>query len=303
MAKITFGKGLDSKPSKDYLYDAKSYQDYINGIEFELQGKATSTKVSYVFDTGTTMSFTGKNLKIDSESIDGLSGTITRFVMKDKSGNTIIDVDGTSASFKSFIGDLLSDRFMSALMKGNDVIQGTNGSQQIFGMTGNDKIFGNGGHDNLYGYLGNDQLNGGAGNDFLNGWDGRDTLKGGTGNDILYGGKGADNLTGGAGKDMFDFYSTKESGVKKGTLDIITDFERGKDKVYLLDMDANTKAKGDQNFKFIGTDEFNKKAGELRYEVKNGDSRIEGDVNGDGKADFAIQVNDIQKFIASDFIL
>ncbi|HSX73581.1 MAG TPA: protease, partial [Shinella sp.] len=68
-------------------------------------------------------------------------------------------------------------------------------------------------------------------------------------------------------------------------------------------MDASTKSGGDQDFTFIGTAGFHKKAGELRYEKKGGDTLVHGDVNGDGKADFSITIDASLSLKASDFIL
>ena len=75
------------------------------------------------------------------------------------------------------------------------------------------------------------------------------------------------------------------------------------DKIDLKTIDANTKAAGDQAFTFIGTGAFQKKAGELRYEKKSGDTFVYGDVNGDGKADFAILIDANVTLNANDFIL
>jgi Ca2+-binding RTX toxin-like protein len=54
---------------------------------------------------------------------------------------------------------------------------------------------------------------------------GADTLTGTTGNDVIAGGPGSDNLTGGGGADIFAFT------VANGTVDRITDFASGTDKL------------------------------------------------------------------------
>ncbi|WP_189338551.1 hypothetical protein [Sphingobium sp. SCG-1] len=41
----------------------------------------------------------------------------------------------------------------------------------------------------------------------------------------------------------------------------------------------------------------------LRYSVTNGDAIVEGDVNGDGLADFAIQLRGVGALTRSDFLL
>lgn len=60
---------------------------------------------------------------------------------------------------------------------------------------------------------------------------------------------------------------------------------------------------GNQAFKFIKKQDFHDKKGELRYKVKKGDAIVQGDVNGDGKADFSIHVDNVSKLKASDFDL
>ncbi len=66
----------------------------------------------------------------------------------------------------------------------------------------------------------NDVLFGGFGNDELFGMEGDDTLNGGDGNDILVGGNGA---------DLFMYQNF-------GDHDVITDFEKGVDKIKLFDL-------------------------------------------------------------------
>ena len=73
----------------------------------------------------------------------------------------------------------------------NDIIEGGNGSDIIFGDRGSNDGAG-----------GNDVINGGANNDFIDGDGGNDTINGGSGDDIIYGGLGNDTLDGGADNDF-----------------------------------------------------------------------------------------------------
>ncbi|ELI1810947.1 cadherin-like domain-containing protein, partial [Vibrio fluvialis] len=85
---------------------------------------------------------------------------------------------------------------------------------------------------------GDDILNGGDGNDILYGQGGDDTLNGGAGNDILIGGYGNDILTGGDGDDLFVFGGegvAKAEDQFKTHMDVITDFHSG-DKIDLSQM-------------------------------------------------------------------
>lgn len=195
---------------------------------------------------------------------------------------------------------------------GNDIIYGGNGNDTLVGGSGDDKLYGQNGDDKLKGGTGNDVLQGGtgndalygeAGNDKLYGEAGNDTLDGGAGDDRLYGGSGADKLTGGAGKDTFVFTSKLDSKVAASGRDTITDFSHS-DKIDLSAIDASTKKAGNQAFTFIGSDDFGKHAGELRYEkAAGGGVDIYGDLNGDGKADFAIHLTKAITLTAGDFLL
>ncbi len=133
---------------------------------------------------------------------------------------------------------------------------------------------------------GNDVFNGAGGNDIMFGGLGNDTLNGGDDSDTLTGGAGKDSQTGGLGNDTFDFNAKTES--TKAARDVILDFKRGEDKIDLDSIDAKSKVAGDQDFKWIGKAKFHHKAGELHF-VKHGKNvYVEGDIDGNGKADFQI---------------
>ncbi|MGV3549916.1 hypothetical protein [Rhizobium sp.] len=121
---------------------------------------------------------------------------------------------------------------------------------------------------------------------------GNDTFKGWNGDELINGGLGKDKLTGGKGADTFIFNTVEDSGKTKGTADTITDFRfKEGDILDLSGIDARSADEADQKFKFIGNKDFNDKAGELRYEIKGKDTYVYGDVDGDGKADFAIHLD------------
>ncbi|HEY3050040.1 MAG TPA: M10 family metallopeptidase C-terminal domain-containing protein, partial [Polaromonas sp.] len=145
----------------------------------------------------------------------------------------------------------------------------------------------------------------GTGNIFDNliaGGAGKDIINGGGGNDILIGGVGADTLTGGIGVDTFVLTALGDSGV--GALrDIITDFVSGMDKIDFSGIDANTGVAGNQAFAMLGTGAFFGVAGQLRYDVVGADTILQGDVNGDGIADFELQLTGNHTFVAADLLL
>ena len=159
------------------------------------------------------------------------------------------------------------------------------------------------GNDVMIGSHSRDKLFGDAGNDSLFGLAGKDTLSGGAGLDRLVGGLAKDLLTGGAGKDIFGYNSVKDS-TKGATHDVITDFKHGSDQIDLSAIDANSKKSGDQKFTFLFTADFHHKAGELHYRYEGGThTLIEGDVNGDGRADFQIELTGLKTLTKGDFVL
>jgi alpha-tubulin suppressor-like RCC1 family protein len=119
-------------------------------------------------------------------------------------------------------------------------------------------------------------------------------------NDTLIGGLGVDTLTGGSGSDSFKFNNENETGIDAKTRDIITDFKHSEgDKIDLSAIDANSTLASDQTFNFVISSNFTKKSGELHFTK----GILEGDTNGDGKADFSIQLNGVTTLVAADFVL
>lgn len=151
----------------------------------------------------------------------------------------------------------------------------------------------------LHGDHGGNELQGGAGNDKLHGYRGRDHLNGGDGNDVLRGGKGEDNLVGGDDADVFAFRYISHAG-HGSSRDVIRDFSGAEgDKIDLRGIDANTDWSGNQAFSFIGSKGFSGKAGQLRYD----DGVVAGDADGDGNADFQIELANNYRLDGGDFLL
>jgi serralysin len=136
---------------------------------------------------------------------------------------------------------------------------------------------------------------GGSARDYLVGNDVSNRLDGSGGDDVLNGLAGDDFLIGGAGSDEFQFTDL-------GGTDEIVDFVSGTDKIDLRGIDGNAGAAGDQAFSFIGNADFSNVAGELRAYSADGDNFVAGDVNGDGVADFIINLGG-SSAVASDFFL
>lgn len=110
---------------------------------------------------------------------------------------------------------------------------------------------------------------GGSGNDLIVGNSVSNRLIGNAGNDVMSGGDGVDYFTGGAGNDTI--IADINGGTipsKRGqiSLDVITDFVSGSDKIDLSGIDANTNLEGDQAFVFRGSS-ANKNAGDLTFKI------------------------------------
>ena len=159
-------------------------------------------------------------------------------------------------------------------------------------------IQGNAQNNSLIGGSGNDVLAGGEGNDTLNGGGGNDALLGNEGNDVLNGGPGLDLLDGGAGADRYVFIP---SGMSTTQIDRVYFSTSDGDVIDLSLIDAVTGG-GDNAFSFIGTNAFSGVAGELRYDYlgtwdegpRAGTTyHVSGDVNGDGIADFIIEISQL----------
>lgn len=148
-----------------------------------------------------------------------------------------------------------------------------------------------------------------AGNDAIYGGGGNDRIDGGAGSDWLQGDAGTDRLTGGSGADIFAFLTTGDSvgyamrsDGNKLTPDTITDFTSGLDRIDLSGIDAVAGTAANDAFTFIGTNAFAHHAGELRFEIHDGNALICADVDGDGLADLQIAAI-TPTLVVTDFVL
>ena len=179
--------------------------------------------------------------------------------------------------------------------EGNDTLLGI---ENVTTADGNDTLIGDGVANILDAGSGDDTVLGGAGNDTLRGGWGSDVLSGGTGNDTLFGGGWSDTLSGGSGNDTFAFEAIWEPDG-----DVITDFQSG-DVIDLSAIDADiNNLLADDAFVFIGTGTFSNDEGELRYYQSGGNTFVEGDDDGDGLADFTLQLAGTHTLAAGDFVL
>lgn len=240
----------------------------------------------------------------------------TDVVLLGEQGNDVLTGDADTDILSGGIGlDFLdggdgADRLFGDA--GNDVIiggdpdSGLDLGDTIFGGAGNDMIDGVDGNDSIFGGTGNDDIDGGNRDDTIFGGTGNDTINGGDGvRDKIFGGKGKDFLTGGAGFDEFGLQSLADSPRGAGR-DVITDFVHASGDVIRLNLlDAKTHVAGDQAFTFIGSTAFHDKKGELQavIDATNNRTIVQGDVDGDGKADFQIELTGQIALDENDFFL
>jgi Ca2+-binding RTX toxin-like protein len=245
-----------------------------------------------------------------------------------------INVDVSAAVDGTYKGSGADDRLDGAA--GDDTVVGLAGNDTLIGGAGDDQLAGGKGADRLDGGAGQDtasyisatrgiivslakphhntgdakgdtfssieNLTGSRHNDMLVG-NGRDNvLNGSAGNDRLTGGDGADKLHGGAGHDVFVFKDLSDSSVETGGRDTIFDFGHG-DHFDLSTIDADSGRRGNQAFTFIGTHDFDGKAGELRYVERGSHTFAFADADGDKHADLAFELDDAVRLAKHDFML
>ncbi|WP_430439006.1 calcium-binding protein [Shinella sp.] len=233
------------------------------------------------YSNGYADEFRGSGFTYNSSG-EPTGGTITSYAMIG-GGTRIAFIDGVKIKATDLVnaartyGTSDDVKIIDRALGGNDAVSGGSFADVLYAGGGNDRVSGNGGNDRIHAGAGNDKIIGGRGADFLYGSSGADTFIYKTGND---------STSGPSGRDF------------------IADFSRfQKDKIDLKAMDANFSSGGNQAFKFIGSQEFHEKAGELRYRKLGGDTIVEADRNGDGEADFAIAIDGFINLKASDFIL
>lgn len=200
----------------------------------------------------------------------------------DSGGNNVYDVIVRASDGTNIVTQTLAVTVSNAAAESS--FTGTPSSNTITGTVNADTIAGREGGDTLFGL------------------DGADLLDGGASSDTLVGGAGVDQFLGGAGSDVFRFDALADSSA--GSPDMIFDFSRGQgDRISVTNIDADLLLSGNQNFAFLGANVFTGAAGQLRYEKAGGYTFIFADADGDGVADFQLQLNGELNLYSSDFLL
>jgi hypothetical protein len=87
------------------------------------------------------------------------------------------------------------------------------------------------------------------------------------------------------------------------------DFQHSIDDIDLRDIDAKKGVAGNQKFHWIGGSDFHHLKGELHFDKVNRPGTasdktiVAGDVNGDGRADFQIELTGLIHLTKGDFVL
>ena len=225
-----------------------------------------------------------------------------------------------------------------------DTLGGDGNANWIDGLAGNDTITGGAGADTLAGGAGVDTLSyaasgagvrislatvaaqgGDAAGDVVSGFEGilgsgfsdflagsaiANMLQGGAGRDTLTGGGGRDTLAGGPDRDHFTFVSMRDMTTRAAATDVITDFQRGQDRIDLSAIDASTRMGGNNAFTFDKTRPFGTaKEGDVYYKkfnlagTANDYTLVYIDTDADRAAEGVIKVMGLHNFTAGDFIL
>jgi Ca2+-binding RTX toxin-like protein len=129
---------------------------------------------------------------------------------------------------------------------------------------------------------------------------GADELYGGNGDDELVTGTQTSIMEGGAGKDTFVInYILFQFGSPH-----ITDFDQAIHEVVdVSGIDARQHSPFNDAFRFIGSDAFDGRPGELRYEVDGSETVVQLSVDRDADAEYTFTLDGVSTLAAADFVL
>jgi Ca2+-binding RTX toxin-like protein len=154
--------------------------------------------------------------------IDNLTGGPTPANLADPSlgvfqADLTVPIGSSVAPFVGAVQGDTTQQTFSAILNGNDQLNGSTGADLIRGYDGDDILGGGGGNDTIFGGAGSDIIRAGVGAgvpvgqtylrgedgaDYIIGGDGFDDINGNMGNDTLSGGNGGDWVVGGKDNDL-----------------------------------------------------------------------------------------------------
>ena len=283
-----------------------------------------------------TASASGANA-ISSWSWDATTETLTQTAVTTGAtirGTSVNDVINGSSGEDHLFGLAGNDVLNGG--QGNDSLYSGTGTDQLIGGQGDDAYYvdsanatvvenSNEGYDSVYSTVsftlpdnvevlslfgsgltgtGNDQGNSIFGDgtfaSTLIGGAGSDYIVGGSGDDIIAGHGGPDTMWGNGGADTYVFTALTDAPVQANRT-TIGDFVDGQDKIDLTAI-TTTGTNPGQPLAFIGSAAFSHVAGEVHQVASSGNTIVEGDVNGDGTADFQIALLGSHTLQPSDFV-
>ncbi|MGE0418313.1 MAG: Hint domain-containing protein [Acetobacteraceae bacterium] len=130
---------------------------------------------------------------------------------------------------------------------------------------------------------------------------GADYIVGGGGNDTIAGHAGPDQMWGQGGADTFIFTALADAPV--GDPSVIGDYADGVDRIDLSAIRTTAGPSPGSALTFIGASAFSNQAGQLHQVTSGANTILEGDVDGNGTADFQILLYGNHTLQNSDFVL
>ncbi len=287
--------------SEDFLFTNRTVADNTIGTSGDdfLFGDELDNVIYGLEGNDTILGTDGNDTLYGGEGDDQLEGGVGNDVLDGGAGADILmgglgtdtaSYDSASAGVQidlagalTWTGDAAGDTYDSI-----EMIEGSRYTDRLLGDNEDNNFNGGNSSDRVFGRMGNDVLNGGRGVD------------------AIYGNNGADVMTGGsvAGQmDRFIYFGATDTGVGAGNRDIITDFTSGEDRIEISRIDADVTVGLVQDFNFIADAAFSNTAGELRYEQIDGNTIVMADRDGDGMADFEIELTGLVDMVVTDFLL
>jgi len=288
------------------MIDLGDGADRFTGGSFGVTVRDDAGQDTYKFGSGDDIYFASFDPGVHADGadiVDGGSGTNTYYALGPSAVFEKINLD--SVAHSGIINNTITVAANTAIIDPtNNNVDTILNFHTVYGGYGGGLIIGTKVADTLLSQGGIVEFDGFGGNDILKGYD--------TGTANMIGGAGADKLYSGTGPNQttnFIYTALSDSGLTNATRDVIYNFTQHHDQIDLSRIDANTNASapGDQVFTLLAADStFTGAAGQLEVVTTATGERIYGDVTGDGKADFSIDVIDPTHSIhlqASDFVL